>query len=298
MDIPVAVDAWTFETVERVVATHEYEPGRFEYKEVLNASGQGKGDHIASIRRATCSMANGDGGYIVFGVKDRQVSVATPTDRIVGIPRAPDLRKQFGEKLSLIERDVYWDAHAIDMPQNSTQCIFVVHIPTSTLRPHIDRSDGRFLVRGEGGSAQPMSFIQVRDQMLYTEGRLQETRLLRWELAAFREVVNMLLDPVTRSVRFDAGPYKALLADICDLLTADPNLLTLLYTIGKEATILNPLLDKREELMRPDIPTILPGGIAKGNAIADIYSRCIVLSNSCGKAMERLSILFGPLDTP
>src|SRR5260370_25078462 len=117
MDVPLDVGAWTFATVVTVIQRYEFEPGRFDYKEVLNASrGQGKDDHVASIRRTACSMANADGGYILFGVKERSAPGATSEERIVGIPLASDLRKELGEKLALIQRNVYFDTKTIPLP--------------------------------------------------------------------------------------------------------------------------------------------------------------------------------------
>jgi hypothetical protein len=236
MDIPENVDAWTYDTVLNVVRRHEFEPGRFDYKEVLNAAGQGKGEHTASIRHTVCSMANAFGGYILFGVADRQKQIVPPERRIVGIPFAPDLRKEFGDKLAQIEREVYFNANAIRLPDDDTQCVFVAQVPTSNLRPHVDKSDGRFLIRGEGGSANPMGFIQVRDQMLYTEGRLQKVTLLRFELATFQKVFMMLGDPSTGSVRFDVSAFKLLLADVCDMLQSDSGLLAVLHDIATHAS--------------------------------------------------------------
>ncbi len=53
--------------------------------------------------------------------------------------------------------------------------------------------------------------------MLYTEGRLQKVTLLRFELASILEVSQILISSSTSSVRFDAGAFKILLADICDV---------------------------------------------------------------------------------
>ena len=162
--------------------------------------------------------------------------------RIVGIPSAGDLRKEFGDKLHVIERDIYFDAQPIPLATDATKCIFVVQIPTSQLRPHAFA--GTFYIRGEGGSAAPMSFFEVRDQMLYTEGRLQKVMLLRLELASFVRVLNMLNEPSRWNVRLDPGAFKVLLADVSDMLPLASGLLASLHDIGSRATLLNPLLDR------------------------------------------------------
>ncbi len=43
--------------------------------------------------------------------------------------------------------------------------------------------NGTFYKRADTGSTEPMNWHEVRDQMLYTEGRLQQVRLLRLKIA-------------------------------------------------------------------------------------------------------------------
>src|SRR5947209_8762234 len=97
------LEQWTFQTVLDLVRTHEFEPGHFDYKSVLTGSGPQRDEVLTSIQRTACSLANTDGGYILFGVKDRRDQVPTPEERVVGIPLGGDLRKQFGDKLQQIQ---------------------------------------------------------------------------------------------------------------------------------------------------------------------------------------------------
>src|SRR6266446_5237655 len=186
MEWPKNLEEWTYETVVTIVRKYEFEPGSFDYKAalVLPRTDPKREEVYASIRRTVCSMANADGGFILFGVRDRSQTVNSPDDRIMGIPLGGDLRKQFAEKISAIERPVYFEASPapILLPTNSTQGIFIVYIPRSELRPHMDVSTGAFYRRGEGGKADTMNFYEVRGQMLYTEGRLQKVRLLRLKI--------------------------------------------------------------------------------------------------------------------
>jgi hypothetical protein len=242
-------------------------------------------------------MANGDGEYILFGVKDQKIRVATPEVRsIIGIPHTSDLRKGFGDKLELVQRDIYFDVRAVNIPGDSTKCVLVVHVPTSPLRPHIDVREGKFYIRGEGGSAKAMDFFQVRDQMLYTEGRLRKVTLLRLELATFIDVCNMLMEPSTWSVHFDASAFKVLLADICDMLQPDSDLLALLHGIGSGTVALNYLLDRQGEL-RLQPPVVLGGEIEQNVVTQQVIKRQGQLFNNCGEAQARLEALFGPLKT-
>lgn len=85
--IPALVEDWTWDTIVHVVKKHEFEPSLYDFKDVLHPTGdQAHRDrHIDSIRRTACSMANTDGGFILFGVQDRKKSISTPEDRIKGI---------------------------------------------------------------------------------------------------------------------------------------------------------------------------------------------------------------------
>jgi Putative DNA-binding domain len=92
MELPEDLTAWTFEAGLEVVRGHEFEPGRFDFKEVLTpkkGSNESRGAHAASVRRTACSMANTLGGYILFGIRDRKVTLEL-SDRIVSIPLAGD----------------------------------------------------------------------------------------------------------------------------------------------------------------------------------------------------------------
>jgi hypothetical protein len=295
MNIPGSLAAWTFDTVLAVVERHEFESGLYDYKEVLNATGAGRDrdDHLASVRRAVCSMANGSGGYILFGVRDRKQPVAAPKDRIVGMPTPIDPRKEFGDKLKTLERDIYFDAAVIPFRGDDTRCFFVVQVPTSVLRPH--SVEGTFYIRGEGGSARPMSFFEVRDQMLYTEGRLQKITMLRMELTTLLKALDMLNVPSTWNVRLDLALFKTLLADVSDILPTDSGLLASLHEIGSRATLLNPILDKADQ-----VRFTRPSGL-EGQVRAEVMQRSIddrtELFNMCQTARARLAEVYGPLKT-
>src|SRR5437764_10216345 len=111
-EVPRKVDEWTLDTVITIVRKYEFEPGTFDYKGtlVLPRTEPKRDEVYFSIRRTVCSMANADGGFILFGVRDRGQSVSSPDDRIVGIPLGGDLRKQFAEKITAIERPIYFEA--------------------------------------------------------------------------------------------------------------------------------------------------------------------------------------------
>jgi Schlafen, AlbA_2 len=193
--LPADLAAWTLATVYNVVRTHEYEPGSFDYKEEPNPTGPKRDEAIDSIRRTACAMANADGGYILFGVRDRHHQVASPDDRVVGMRLGGDLRKSFGDKIRAVQRGVFFDAfpNPLPLPDGPAKGIFVVAVPPSPLRPHMVQSTGVFYRRGEGGTADPMSFYEVREQMLYTQERLRRTTMFWLDVAQLHRQAQAML---------------------------------------------------------------------------------------------------------
>jgi len=155
-------------------------------------------------------MANGNGGFILFGVRDLRKPAEALEGRIAGIPFNPELRKELGEKLKPIQRPVYFDPKPILLPHEPGKCVLVARIPTSDLRPHMDTTTGAFYIRGQGGSAAMMDFTQVRDQMLYTEGRLRKVMLLRMELADIIEANKKVSDARSANEVDPPDPYLSM----------------------------------------------------------------------------------------
>lgn len=113
------------------------------------------------MRRTVCAMANSNGGWIVFGVKDRATGKPA-RDRVVGIPLGSDLRREFGDKLAGIVQEVAFDASPTPIGVSGLpgQGIFIVRIPVSLRRPHQVTESGVFHRRGDGGAAVAMSFTR------------------------------------------------------------------------------------------------------------------------------------------
>ncbi len=164
-DLPSRLEDWTYSTVENLVKKYEFEPGTFDYKQVLNPTGANQNDYVKSIGSTVCSMANTDGGFILFGVQDRKVPVAAPEHRIVGIPVGGDLLKEFGNKIENIQPEVYFEAvpQVLKRPDDPSKGVFVIRVPKSPRRPHMLLTTGVYYRRGDGGSAVAMTHYEVRD---------------------------------------------------------------------------------------------------------------------------------------
>lgn len=292
---------WTYDTVLEIVRKYEYEPGIFDYKGILTLprTEPTKDEFNASIRRTVCSMANADGGFILFGVRDRATAVESPDERIVGIPLNGDLRKIFAEKISSLQRPVFFNASpkAILLPTDPQRGIFIVNIPQSPLRPHMDISTGCFYRRGEGGKADKMNFYEIHEQMMYTEERLRKVTLFRLEIAQYRELVSSLLqlgDNITQALlRFDTGAFKIILADICGFIPQSTPLLTELLKIPVLANLVNEFLERSTY---PGLKVQAQGqpdpNIARKEAI---LGNLTTLDQECQKCEQELEKLFGRL---
>lgn len=283
-DLPSRLEDWKYETVEYLVKKYEFEPGTFDYKDVLNpTTGTNRDTHIASIRRTACSMANTGGGLILFGVKDRKVAVAAPEDRITGIRIGGDLLKEFGNKIESVQPEIYFEAvpQVLPLPTDLSRGVFVVYIPQSQRRPHM--VEGIYYRRGEGGSAVAMSHYEVREQMMNTEDRKQKVNLLRLELAQYNEIATYVQGGISYTFyRFDVNAFKVLLAEVCSLIPSD--LLRALLNVPLKANLMNRRLDNIHDNYKPIV-------------VADIDRELREFQEFCAKCETSLEKIFGPLGT-
>jgi len=282
-DLPSRLEDWTYDTVVNLVKKYEFEPGTFDYKDVLNPIGPEQNKYIASIRRTACSMANTGDGFILFGVKDRGIAVEALEDRITGIPIGGDLLREFGNKIVAVQPEIYFEAvpRVLLKPTEPSKGVFVVYIPQSQRRPHMDLSNGVYHRRGEGGSAVAMSHYEVREQMMNTEDRKQKVTLLRLELAQYTEVaINAEGGISYTNYRFDVSAFKVLLAEVCSLIPS--NLLRTMLNVPLKASLMNRRLDRVH-------------GKYNGLEAAEIVRELMEIRELCAKCEASLEGIFGPL---
>lgn len=294
MDLPADLDQWDYATIFELATGNEYEPERFDFKEVLNPTKGGtdnSGSYPKAISRTVCSMANGNGGYIIFGVIDpKKKPGLTVAQRIVGIPRSGEALKEFGDKITDIQPNVHCvpRRRLIDTPTDQTRGIFVVYVPTSPRRPHMVEPEGIFYIRGSGGSAEPMRYYGVRDQMLYTEGRLQKVRLLRLKIEQFKKQIGAPMglqweQELAQQVRYDTSGFDALLGDVCELIPAETGLLNKLLELSRTANELNVIMDPNTKFSNYYNRSSAQG--EKSNQLGRLIGDC----------ENELTRLFGPL---
>lgn len=291
------IQAWTFDTIVAVVRAAEFEPANYDFKEVLTPERPAANDVNRSIRRTACAMANSGGGYILFGIRDRATPVGNPEERVVGVPLGGDLRKQFGDKLQGIEREIHFEAllKPIALPSDASRGIFVVRVPISPLRPHQEKETGVFYRRGDGGQAIPMDYYEVRDQMLLAEERLRRMTLLRLQLEQFRQQANAIRSNELEGYmhRFDTSSFLGLVADVCSLLPGDSDLLPKLTEISKSASWVNTFLDRAPlPVSAPARPDPFNPFVGKWHLLSIEVAK---VQNGCAGCESRLREIFGPL---
>lgn len=231
-----SLDDWSLESIRNLLARGG-EPGWYDWKEVLRLPK----DAYSRICAIASGMANTEGGYIVFGVKDKG---ATPNDRIVGIELDNEDGHHFGQVIGKVRPNVRFTVKPIKM--DSSRGVFVVHIPQSQRRPHMNEHDWKFYQRGDGGNVKAMEYQQVRDLMLLVEERRQRIALLATKVAQYRLIADDI-DGFGGSVhqcfdRFDTSFFDTLLIDVWGALPAGP-LLTGLMRISQIANRVNSALN-------------------------------------------------------
>ncbi|MBV9688903.1 MAG: ATP-binding protein [Ktedonobacteraceae bacterium] len=295
MNFSADVHQWDYNTIYMLVTQCDAEPGFYDFKELLHptrGTEQSKKDHNDSIRKTVCSMANADGGYLIFGVKDaKKHSNLTVEQRIVGVPKSSEYLKEFGNKIASIQRNVpcIYPDKLITIPGKDTDGIFVVRIPLSPLRPHM--LEGTFYIRISTGSTEKMNWHEVRDQMLYTEGRLQKVRLLRLKIAQIKMLREMQLGGVSlhdwerelaQRLQYETSEFEAFIADICDLIPSQTHLLENLLDLSRTAIILNTLRNGNIQFTANN----------RENALAQESN---LLGSLCEKCERQLEEMFGAL---
>lgn len=230
-----------------MVERHEFEPIRFDFKAVLNAERGDREQHREGLAKAASSMANSGGGYLLFGITDRNTAAGPSAQRIVGIPRT-DLLKEFVQKLHDVQPPVPFEAtpSGLPLPSDGRRCVFVVRIEDSSLRPHMFR--GGFYKRGPGGSAEFMDWMELRDQMLLREEGLRKAALLQLELElrTVEQTADWLRGTPNLSqtmVRLDTSIIRRLIAEIVTILPRERSTVQNLLDITRYSGVVNRHLD-------------------------------------------------------
>ena len=235
LSVPATLDEWDYEIIVALLAAHAYEDLRFDWKEgVPHRSAEGLKKDL--IKNAV-GMANGDGGFLIFGVDDdREMNAGA---RVRGIPAAQEVQKEVAELLRAADPHVPFIPRQppIALPDSVDRVVAVIEVLT-TLAPH--SYDHVFYKRTLRGSDR-MTTQEVRDLFIRKEERHARVRMLLLELATVAETLALARLPfeipaAMRIRRIDTRMLAQLQAELSPALAEHPELaskLTSLRSFGE-----------------------------------------------------------------
>ena len=235
--IPTTLAGWTYDVIVGLLEAHVYEDIRFDWKAGVPRSADPLKD--ALIKNAV-GMANGTGGFLVFGVADDRGKTAR--SRVVGVPAEQEVQKQVGELLRLADPNVpFWVGQPpVAIPRKRGRVGAVVEVLTGSA-PHAFK--GTFYKRTLRGS-DTMSTAEVRDLFIRKEERLARIRLLLLEVTSVRETLTLAnmstsVPAAVRIRRIDTRMLAELQAELHPVLAAHPDLVAKLTRLRSFAEAFN-----------------------------------------------------------
>jgi hypothetical protein len=246
--LPKSLGDWTFAFIESLVDADYFETDSLDFKEFLVNRKDPK--HRERVQKSACAFANSKGGFLVFGVADRD-SGKIGRSRIVGIDKG-DLGRLFGEQVNGIQPNIKYTFQnpPISMPSEHNKVIFIVYTPRSFESPHTFGQDGKFLFykRTNKGN-EPMTFLEIDREFAIKSTVISKLTLLHVQLS---NILTMVKD-IYATQRVEGGfsypilgPDPALLevtiSDLYPILCEDGELLFHLNRITIAAKAVSKLI--------------------------------------------------------
>jgi schlafen family protein len=179
--VPNSLEEWTYDAIVHLLDTHADEDARFDWK-----AGVPQGPLAEAFIKSAVGMANGLGGFFVFGVEDKRRHLGRR--RLRGIAAATEVAKEVGELLRRADPAIPYEPRQppIKIPRKPGSVLHVIEI-LSTSAPH--SFHGVLYKRTPRGS-DTMSTTEVRALFLRREERLLRVRALLVELAGVRDALH------------------------------------------------------------------------------------------------------------
>jgi hypothetical protein len=228
--VPERLDDWTYEAVQALAVAGANEGDRHDFKASL------AGDRIS---QTSCSFANSQGGFLVFGVAEPEH--AGGPWRIPGLAPDSEFASKFTQKLRT-EPTLDWEGpRAVAIP-GSANIVYVVEVRASRLKPHVPRQEPAVFLRRGKGTAIPMTHTEIRSQFIDTEERRIAVRMLALELMEGMRVFKILRvapDPLAALVQFDPEVITRLMTEAYANIGADQQLMTELLNLRRNMAAFN-----------------------------------------------------------
>lgn len=182
INLETPLESFDQDTIKQIIKAETTESEILEFKESINHSF----DFNYKIRKTIAALANNQGGFILFGIKDVNDTdkPSQISKRLVGIGQQ-DAHQWLDEVCSegLIVPNIIYTVKTINIEKKK---VFVVRVSKSILGPcGVKRkynSNLEFLVRASG-SIQNMTYEHLRDKF--------DNSQLKWVRAGFQDLLTL-----------------------------------------------------------------------------------------------------------
>jgi len=231
--IPQNLNEWSYDLIKDLVNKKVNESDRHDFKAEIPSA-----DVLTKI---CCAFANTKGGFIIVGVKEKDLSF-----EIKGIDNNIELAHQFGQKIKANPTIDFSLPRIVPIP-DSSKVLAIFEIPLSAERPHVpDLSPERrvFQKRTNRGN-DFMSYEEIKLSFQSYQERREKLKLLYIELLSNIEQLNsMRVDDASKEnthslVNLDSTILTGLLSELYTSISKDKELIRLLFTIREQTKIIN-----------------------------------------------------------
>ncbi|HLW01265.1 MAG TPA: ATP-binding protein [Ktedonobacterales bacterium] len=248
---------WSVDWVREILDTDREEDTFLEFKadiNPINPKDPKEANHTYNIRKALTSFANTLGGFVVFGISDKQK--ASGWDRLCGIANAKEFGKQLANKASggkVIPGVTFEGPVFFDIPHaGQTYRVAVVKVASGELKPYaiVTDNDGllHFWMRGTQ-TAVAMTYPSL------TRAVEASTQLRNWLAALYLdcEYVDTFADQMVIAdkdreslipvVRINALVNSEQSSQVISLVPNDVELVRLIWALRKHIDLVNSYRD-------------------------------------------------------
>jgi len=292
--IPTELGDWTYAVIVELLESHCFEDTRFDWKEILVRKDE-------RLQKNAVGMANGAGGFFIFGVRDGR-GLAT-SDRIAGVELTGEIPRDIGGAFQKADPSIPYRTlqPPIKLPSRDDRIIVVVQV-LSTSSPH--SLDGVFYKRTQS-SAEKMSTEEVRALFAKTEDIRARVRLLLFELDAADTAARIPkasadFDTHLPLRRIDTRLLAELHAELAPALQQDGRISKRLAEIRIVAEKFNFMLDQsipfvmsKQLNFRPD-----SGNAEASKVRTELKSLMGSFHNSVREVIEWIALAFGETPPP
>lgn len=237
LDIPDTVEGWTLDVVKELLRDNAQEGLLFDFKAAIERS------NAESIVRTTAAFANTIGGFIVFGIQDRNAE-SDPDKRLGGIAPSSENIKRFNDQIKdkVIPVPYYTPKMpSISLPNDNV--LEVIHVQRTQKGvcavPHRSDKDAfKFYKRTESGSDEPMSPEEIRYRFQDVETARKKLRLLQVQLQQAKQRFARF-----QKLRDASGARSITTLDEAGLTNTIADTYVILYDHGDLVDYLHSILD-------------------------------------------------------